>query len=105
MVRRPRPTSRGNARYDNAGIANTNGSAADLGAYELQNPNPAVTINQAPGQIDPVSSRPIVFRVLFSEAVTGFDASDISFAGSTAAGALVAGVSEPAPSTPSRSPA
>ena len=45
--------------------------------------NPTVTINQAAGQSDPTSDSPIHFTVTFSEAVTGFTSSDISFIGST----------------------
>jgi YVTN family beta-propeller protein len=54
---------------------------------------PTVTINQAGGQADPASASPIVFAVVFSEPVTGFTGSDVSFAGSTAAGTLAAAVS------------
>jgi len=53
---------------------------------------PSVTINQAPGQADPSSAGPVNFTATFSEAVTGFTASDLSFAGSTAAGTLTATV-------------
>ena len=35
---------------------------------------PTVTINQAAGQADPTNASPINFTVVFSEAVTGFDA-------------------------------
>jgi parallel beta-helix repeat protein len=38
---------------------------------------PTVTINVASGQNDPTNSQPIRFDVQFSEAVTGFDASDV----------------------------
>lgn len=54
---------------------------------------PTVTINQAAGQSDPTSAASITFTVQFSEPVTGFTATDISFTGSTAAGTLVAVVS------------
>ena len=47
------------------------------------NTPPFVTIDQAVGQPDPTSDSPILFTVEFTEAVTGFDAGDISFAGST----------------------
>ena len=40
-----------------------------------------MTINQAAGQADPTSASPINFTVTFSETVTGFAASDMSFAG------------------------
>ena len=53
---------------------------------------PSVTINQAAGQADPTSTSPINFTVAFSETVTGFTASDISFANSTVGGTLSAAV-------------
>jgi hypothetical protein len=54
---------------------------------------PTATVTKATGQADPTSTGPITFTVVFSEPVTGFDASDVSLAGSTAGGALVASVS------------
>lgn len=51
---------------------------------------PTVTINQGATQADPTSATPIVFDVLFSEPVTGFGDTDVSFAGSTAGGTLAA---------------
>jgi hypothetical protein len=54
---------------------------------------PSVTINQAAGQTDPTNASPILFTVVFSEAVTGFTASDVVFTGSTAGGTPVADVS------------
>jgi hypothetical protein len=54
--------------------------------------SPAVTIDQAPAQADPAASGPITFEVTFTEAVTGFDAADVSLAGSTAGGPLTVGV-------------
>jgi uncharacterized repeat protein (TIGR01451 family) len=48
---------------------------------------PTVTVNQAPGQADPTSSSPIRFVVTFSQAVTGFTASDVVLSG-TATGPL-----------------
>src|SRR4029077_20152782 len=48
--------------------------------------------NQALGQADPTNVSPISYAVHFSEAVTGFDGSDISFAGSNVGGTLVANV-------------
>jgi hypothetical protein len=53
---------------------------------------PSVTIDQAAGQADPVAAGPIEFAVVFSEAVTGFDETDIVFAGSTVSGTLAAAV-------------
>ena len=54
---------------------------------------PTVTINQASGQADPTNGSPILFSVVFSEPVNGFAGSDVSFAGSTVGGTLVANVS------------
>jgi len=42
---------------------------------------PEVTINQGSAQSDPTSSSPIVFDVLFSELVTGFDENDVTITG------------------------
>ena len=53
---------------------------------------PAVTINKASTQADPTFAVPIHFTVVFDQDVTGFDASDISLAGSTTQGTLVATV-------------
>lgn len=58
---------------------------------------PTVTINQAAGQTDPSSAASITFTVQFSEPVTGFTNSDISFTGSTATGTLVAVISGSGP--------
>ncbi|MBI2704609.1 MAG: hypothetical protein HYX32_04880, partial [Actinobacteria bacterium] len=58
----------------------------------LPDPSPTVTIDQAAGQPDPASA-PIEFTVVFSEAVTGFTATDVSLAGSTAPGTLTVAVS------------
>ncbi len=52
----------------------------------------SVTVNQAAGQADPAPSAPINFTATFGRPVTGFDAADVSFAGSTAPGTLVAAV-------------
>ncbi|NUO61348.1 MAG: hypothetical protein HOV78_32195 [Hamadaea sp.] len=54
---------------------------------------PTVTVDQGPSQADPASAAPITFAVTFSEPVTGFDAADVSLAGSTVGGTLVAVVS------------
>ncbi len=55
---------------------------------------PTVTVNQAAGQADPTNAAPIRFTVIFSEAVTGFTAADLAFAGSTTGGTL-AGILTP----------
>jgi hypothetical protein len=46
---------------------------------------PTVTINQAPGQADPTNASPVNYTVVFSEAVTGFTTSDITFTGTAGA--------------------
>ena len=52
----------------------------------------AVTIDKQLGQADPTNVASVAFDVHFSEPVTGFDSTDVSFAGSTAGGSLVAAV-------------
>jgi LPXTG-motif cell wall-anchored protein len=49
---------------------------------------PSVTVNQGAGQDDPASSSPIVFDVVFSEPVDGFDSSDVDLGASTVGGTL-----------------
>ena len=66
-------------------------------SYTIDKAAPSVTINQASGQADPTSASPINFTVIFSETVTGFTASDISFAGSTVGGTLSAVVTGSGP--------
>ncbi|MEA2195654.1 MAG: hypothetical protein QOG42_2134 [Solirubrobacteraceae bacterium] len=53
---------------------------------------PTVSIVQAAGQADPAFTSPINFTATFSEPVTGFTGSDVSFTGSTAGGTKVATV-------------
>jgi hypothetical protein len=57
---------------------------------------PTVTINQAGNQTDPTSSSPINFTVVFSEAVTGFAAVDVTISG-TAGGAKTVTISGTGP--------
>ncbi len=52
-----------------------------------------VTVNQAAGQADPTTLSPIHFTVVFSKAVSGFLASDITFGG-TVLGNLVATITD-----------
>jgi ELWxxDGT repeat protein len=51
---------------------------------------PTVTINQDPNQADPALAEPIVFNVVFSEPVTGFDGSKVDLSQSTVTGATAA---------------
>ncbi|MFL6155861.1 MAG: Ig-like domain-containing protein [Marmoricola sp.] len=46
---------------------------------------PTVSINQAATQADPTENGPIVFDVVFSEPVTGFDSTDVSVTGTAGA--------------------
>jgi ELWxxDGT repeat protein len=55
---------------------------------------PGVTIDQDAGQPDPAEAGPVRFRVVFSEPVTGFDASDVDLSQSTVPGTLLVGVTE-----------
>ena len=57
------------------------------------NEGPTATIDQAAGQDDPAGSSPIEFSIVFSEAVTGFEAGDIDLSASTDTGPLSASVS------------
>ena len=57
--------------------------------------SPTVTVEQASGQADPTNVIPINFKVIFSEAITGFAPSDVTLAGT--AGATTAIVTETAP--------
>ena len=52
----------------------------------------AVTVEQGAAQRDPTTELPVVFDVVFTEPVTGFDAADIDFTGSTVPGTLTATV-------------
>jgi hypothetical protein len=53
---------------------------------------PWVAVEQASGQEDPTCTSPIMFDVIFSEAVTGFELEDVAITGS-APGVLIAEVS------------
>ena len=48
----------------------------------VMSPMPTVTINQGAAQVDPTSTSPITFDVVFSETVSGFDANDVVVTGS-----------------------
>jgi len=79
----------------------TPGAANSLGANKniiIDTTAPTVTIEQASGQTDPATTSPINFTVTFSEPITGFDASDISFTGSTAGGTLTPTITGTGPS-------
>ena len=71
-----------NAATDAAGNSSTASTSTD-NQVTVDNISPTVTINQAVGQADPTNALPVNFTAVFSEPVTGFDATDISFSGST----------------------
>ena len=81
----------GGAAIDAAGNDNTASTSSD-NSVRFDAVAPTVTIDQAAGQADPINVGPIVFRSTFSEPVTGFDEADVSLAGSTDPGSLVATV-------------
>ena len=76
---------------DAIGLANFASTSTD-NVVEFEGIAPTVTINQAAGQADPTNASPVSFTVEFSESVIGFDAADVSFAGSTVGGTLAANV-------------
>ena len=84
-------TAAGSGITDNASNALA-GDATD--SWVMDTAAPTVTINQAVGQSDPTSSSPINFTVVFSEPVTGFTNTDVTFSG---AGATTATITEVAP--------
>jgi hypothetical protein len=78
-----RPLVRANGTQDALGNGNLVSTGTDF-TVTVDNVAPTVTINQAAGQTDPTSTQPVNFTVVFSEPATGFAASDVSLAGSTA---------------------
>ncbi len=71
--------------------AGNNSAVSGALAVTIDVVGPTVTVNQATGQADPAIASPINFAVVFSEATTTFDASDVTISG-TAAGTLAAAV-------------
>ena len=63
---------------DAAGNLNVVSTSADNTVSWDPSAGPAVTINQATGQVDPTSTSPINFTVTFGAPVTGFDATDVT---------------------------
>jgi LPXTG-site transpeptidase (sortase) family protein len=73
-----------NAAQDAAGNGNTASTSVDNQVtYDAL--GPTVTVEQALGQADPTNASPINFTVIFSEPVTGFDASDVNLSGTASA--------------------
>ena len=76
--------------FTGAGVVSTGQVSCTFTNSPEDNIAPTVTINQGGSQSDPTSTSPIDFDVVFSEPVTGFDASDVNLSSSTAPGTLVA---------------
>jgi outer membrane protein assembly factor BamB len=57
---------------------------------DVENDPPSVTINQTASQPDPTGGGTVVFDVVFSEPVFGFDATKVDLTGSTAPGTVAA---------------
>ena len=74
----------------NTGPGGPKATSHDLAFFV--NEGPTVTIDLAAGQAAPTSDSPILFEVVFSEAVNGFDGSDVDLSASSDAGPLVASV-------------
>lgn len=77
--------------FDGSQTGNEASTSTDNSVF-FDNVGSAVTINQAAGQPEPTNAATLFFDVVFAEAVTGFSGSDVSFAGSTVGGTLVANV-------------
>src|SRR5204863_290973 len=69
---------------DNAGNYELAPASADSTTH-LDTLKPDVTIDKAAAQADPTNTSPINFTVVFSESVTGFDATDVSLSGTAGA--------------------
>ncbi|MGH2582693.1 MAG: sortase [Anaerolineales bacterium] len=80
---------------DQRGVARPQGAACDIGAFEVDEEGPTVTVEQAAGQADPTGASPINFTVTFSEKAVGFETGDVTLGGT--AGATTDVVSETAP--------
>lgn len=78
------------AAVDLAGNASLASSSTD-NTVSYDSDMPTVTVEQAAGQADPTNTSPVLFQVTFSEAVSGFDGSDVVLGGT--AGATTAAVS------------
>jgi hypothetical protein len=78
-----RPSIRFAAATDALGNSSNSSMSTD-NTVTIDNVAPNVSINQSIAQADPTSVQPINFTVVFSEIVNGFNAADVSLAGSTA---------------------
>ncbi|MGL4424167.1 MAG: peptidoglycan DD-metalloendopeptidase family protein, partial [Gemmataceae bacterium] len=62
-------------------VAGTAGLGKDSIVWGIDSTAPTVTINQAPTQLDPTTTPPFEYVVVFSEPVTGFDVTDLLITG------------------------
>jgi CSLREA domain-containing protein len=70
--------------HDDAGNPNAASTSTD-NTVNFDNTAPSVTINQAAGQVDPTSTSPIHFIVVFTEAVSDFATGDVILSGTAGA--------------------
>jgi hypothetical protein len=78
--------------FTTSAIANTDVSVSIKCTSAAPPPTPVtVTINQAAAQADPTATPTAVFDVVFSEAVTGFDAVDVNLVAPAGAATTVSG--------------
>ena len=82
----------GNAGQWKVTLTNNATHSVTMNVFTVDTTAPTVTINQAAAQADPTTVSPINYTVTFSEPVTGFTGSDVSFIGGTAGGTLSAAV-------------
>lgn len=82
----------GVSKQNEAGKVRVGAIHAVVTYTEADTTPPTVTINQKVSQSDPTSSAPIKFTVVFSEPVTGFDASDVLLSGTAGLTATVSSV-------------
>jgi hypothetical protein len=80
------------ARYAGNGFLLPSTGTGSVAVLQPDTTAPTVTVDQAAGQADPTNGSPVRFTVTFSEPVTGFAATDVSLATSTAGGSLAATV-------------
>ncbi|NLV44139.1 MAG: PASTA domain-containing protein [Candidatus Hydrogenedentes bacterium] len=79
-------TATGAPGSDILGVARPQGGGHDMGAYEMDTTPPTVTIDQAEAQADPTNDSPVLFTVVFSEPIMGFETGDVSLSGTAGAG-------------------
>ncbi len=66
---------------NNDSVAST--SLDNVVVFDVDTDPPTVTIDQAVSQVDPTTASPVHFTAIFSEPVTGFDATDVALTNGT----------------------